>query len=101
MTIFEKLPSEAYNSTNDRLVKAHQVKVTNKAGEAKIVDLVDLRLSAGYWQDITKEGLIIEGTDGPINDFKFIYKILDSLHRAGSTWEEIKASLYDAKEAWI
>lgn len=101
MSIFEKLPSEAYDATNDRIVKAHQIKVSNNTSEAKICDLVDLRLAAGHWQDIAKEGLIIEGTDGPIEDFKTIYKILDGLHHAGATWDEIKTSLYSNEDAWI
>lgn len=100
-TIFNKLPGETYDAANDKLIKAHMIKVSNNEGQAKICDLVDLRLSAGYWQDIAKEGLSVEGVDGPIDDFKFIYKLLDSLHRAGSSWDDIKASLYDAEDAWI
>jgi hypothetical protein len=99
-TIFEKLPGEAYDASCDRLVKAHMIKVSNNEGLAKVCDIVDLMLT-GYWQDITKESLTIEGTDGPIDDFKFIYQVLDSLHTAGNTWDEIKTSLVSEEDAWI
>lgn len=102
MTIFEKLPGEAYDAANDRLVKAHQIKVTDTEGNSKICDVVDLRLAAGNdWHVIKNEALTIEGVDGPIDDFRSLYWILNGLYRAGSSWEEIKASLYDAEEAWI
>jgi hypothetical protein len=100
MSIFEKLPGQAYDAANDHMVKAHMIKVSDNAGMAKVCDIVDLML-AGHWQDITKEGLTIEGTDGPIDDFKFIYQVLDSLHTAGNTWDEIKESLKADEDAWI
>lgn len=100
MTIFNKLPGEAYDASNDRLVKAHMIKVSNNEGLAKVCDIVDLML-AGKWQDIAKENLTVEGTDGPIDDFQFIYQVLDSLHTAGNTWEDIKKSVASEEEAWI
>lgn len=99
--IFNKLPSEAYDASNDRLVKAHMIKVSNNSGLAKVCDVIDLRLAAGHWQDIKAEGLTVEDADGPIDDFKTMYKILDGFHHAGMTWDEIKASLYDDNDAWI
>lgn len=102
MDIFKKLPGEAYDSTNDRLIKAHQIKISNNAGLSKICDVVDLRITAGDdWHTIINENLTIEGIDGIIEDFKSLYWILNGLHRAGSSWEEIKESLYDAEDAWI
>ena len=101
MNIFKKLQSEAYDASCDRLVKAHLIKVTNTVGGAKICDIVDLRLAAGHWQDIEREGLSVIGTDGPITDFRSMYWILDGLHRAGSTWDDIKASLVTNETAWI
>ena len=101
-TIFDRLPGQAYDACNDRLVKAHRIKVINNAGEAKVCDLVDLRLAAGDdWRSIENEGLTVEGTDGPVDDMKSMYWILNGLHRAGSSWDEIKASLVADEEAWI
>lgn len=101
-TIFNRLPGVAYDASNDRLIKAHQLKVVNNAGDAKICDAVDLRLAAGDdWHAIEEEGLIVEGTDGLVDDMKSLYWILNGLHRAGNSWEEIKASLVDEEEAWI
>lgn len=101
-TIFDRLPGAAYDAANDRLINVHQVKVTNNDGLAKIVDLVDIRLAAGDdWRSIEAEGLIIEGVDGIIDDMKSMYWILNGLHRTGSSWEEIKASLVADEEAWI
>ena len=91
--IFNKLPGEPYDAVNDRMVKAHMIKVSNNEGLAKICDIVDLRLAAGDWRNIETEGLTVEGTDGPIDGFKHIYWILDGLHHAGNTWDEIKESL--------
>jgi hypothetical protein len=101
MTIFEKLPSQAYDSSNDRLVKAHMIKVTNNANQAKICDVVDLRLAAGDWHNIETENLTVEGTDGPIDGFKHVWWILNGLHNAGSSWDEIKTSLVSEEDAWI
>ena len=101
MTIFEKLPSKPYDADEGRLVQAHLIKVINTVGGAKICDIVDLRLTVSHWQDIAKEGLSVIGTDGPITDFKSIYWILDGLHRAGSTWDDIKESLQTDETAWI
>ena len=101
MNIFKKLPGKAYDASNDRLIKVHQIKVMDNSGMAKVCDLVDLRLAAGHWQDIEREGLSVIGTDGPITDFRSMYWILDGLHRAGSTWDDIKASLVVDEEAWI
>ena len=101
-TIFDRLPGVSYDASNDRLIKAHQLKVVNNAGDAKICDAVDLRLAAGNdWHSISEEGLTVEGIDGPVDDMKSLYWILNGLHHAGSSWEEIKASLYDAEDAWI
>lgn len=100
-TIFNKLPGEAYNADCDHLVKAHMIKVSNNAGRAKVCDLVDLRLAADDWHAINNEGLIVEGVDGLIEDFKSMFWILNGLHNAGSSWDEIKTSLYDDEDAWI
>lgn len=100
-SIFNRIPGEAYDASCDRLVKAHQIKVSNNEGLAKICDIVDLRLTAGDWHDIAKEGLFIEGTDGPIDSFKAIYWVLDGLHNTGSSWAEIKKSVATEEEAWI
>lgn len=101
-TIFDRIAGEAYDASCDRLVKAHMIKVMDNSGMAKVCDLVDLRLAAGDdWHAIESEGLTIEGTDGPVNDMKSMYWILNGLHRAGSSWEEIKASLVADEEAWI
>lgn len=101
-TIFNRLPGKAYDASCDRLVNAHMLKVINNSNEAKVCDAVDLRLAAGNdWHTIEAEGLIIEGVDGIIDDMKSMYWILNGLHRAGSSWDEIKASLYDAEETWI
>ena len=101
-TIFDRLPGAAYDAANDRLVKAHMIKVSNNAGEAKICDLVDLRLAAGDdYHSIENEGLIIEDIDGPVDNMESLYWILNGLHRAGSSWDEIKASLVNKEEAWI
>ena len=102
-SIFARLPGDAYDASNDRLVKAHLVKVTNNAGEAKVCDLVDLRLAAGDdWHAIENEGLTIEGTDRRINDMESMYWILNGLHNgAGLSWDEIKASIISDEEAWI
>jgi hypothetical protein len=100
MSIFEKLPGDAYDASNDRLVKAHMIKVSNNEGLAKVCDIVDLML-AGNWRNIEAECLSVCGTDGPIDDFKFIYQVLDSLHTAGNTWDEIKTSLVSEEDAWI
>ena len=102
MNIFQKLPGKAYDASNDRLIKIHQIKVMDNSGMAKICDVVDLRLAAGDdYHAITREALIIEGTDGPVNDMKSMYWILNGLHRAGSSWDDIKASLVVDEEAWI
>lgn len=102
-SIFDRLPGEAYDAANDRLVKAHQIKVCDNSGMAKVCDLVDLRLAAGDdWHAIIDEGLTVEGTDEPLNDFKSMYWILNGLHNgAGLSWDEIKASLVSDEEAWI
>lgn len=101
-TIFNRIPGVAYDASCDRLIKAHMIKVSDNAGNAKVCDLVDLRLAAGDdWRSIEAEGLIVEGVDGIIDDMKSMYWILNGLHRAGSSWDEIKASLYDAEDAWI
>lgn len=99
--IFNKLPGVSYDASRDRMIKAHLIKVCNNSGLAKVCDVVDLRLVADHWQDIKAEGLTVEDADGPIDDFKTMYKILDGFHRAGMTWDEIKASLYDDNDAWI
>lgn len=101
MNIFQKLPGQAYDADESRFVQAHLIKVTNTVGGAKICDIVDLRMAAGHWQDIEREGLSVIGTDGPITDFRSMYWILDGLHRAGSTWDDIKASLVTNETAWI
>lgn len=102
ITIFDRLPGVSYDASNDRLIKAHQLKVVNNAGDAKICDAVDLRLAAGNdWHSISEEGLTVEGIDGPVDDMKSLYWILNGLHRAGSSWSEIKESLIDNEEAWI
>lgn len=102
-SIFDKLPGQAYDGSNDRLVKAHMVKVTNNEDLSKVCDLVDLRLAAGDdWHAIENEGLTIEGTDRRINDMESMYWILNGLHNgAGYSWEEVKAALYSDEDAWI
>lgn len=102
-SIFDKLPGQAYDGSNDRLVKAHMVKVTNNEGLSKVCDVVDIRLAAGDdWHAIENEGLTIEGTDRRINDMESMYWILNGLHNgAGLSWDEIKASLVSDEEAWI
>lgn len=102
-TIFDRIAGEAYDASCDRLVKAHMIKVMDNSGMAKVCDLVDLRLAAGDdWHAITDEGLVVEGTDEPLNDFKSMYRILNGLHNgAGLSWDEIKASLVSDEEAWI
>ena len=102
MDIFKKLPGKAYDASCDRLIKVHQIKVMDNSGMAKVCDLVDLRLAAGDdYHSIENESLTVEGTDGPIEDFRSMYWILDGLHRAGSTWDDIKASLVTDETAWI
>lgn len=101
-SIFNRIPSEAYDAASDHMVKAHMIKVCDNSGMAKICDVVDLRLAAGDdWHTIINENLTIEGIDGIIEDFKSLYWILNNLRRAGSSWNEIKESLYNAEEAWI
>lgn len=101
-TIFDRIAGEAYDASCDRLVKAHMIKVMDNSGMAKVCDLIDLRLAAGDdWHSISEEGLTVEGIDGPVDDMKSLYWILNGLHRAGSSWSEIKESLIDNEEAWI
>lgn len=101
--IFNRLPGQSFPASEKKAVKAHQIKVTNRNGEAKICDLVDLRLAAGDdWHVLNNGDLTIIGTDGPVEDFKSMYWILNGLNTgAGLSWDEIKSALYNNEDAWL